>query len=110
MRWTIRELTSSAVVVCLAVLVACSGSRPSETEIRACVAAAPVPTIGGTYGSVYGDVLQIEFGTTITSQGGLMEPPKGTSIYPIKAHFAENHVLEFWAFKDSFGTLKCARL
>lgn len=169
--WTIRVLASSAVVVCLAVIVANGqapkpgpaqkllevplqqrvaalekevqslkaelaalraqiqrsgstqtpaasgsgsgpkGARPSEAEIRACVAAAPTQT-GSNYG-IYGGVLQIEFGTTITSQGGTMElamgAPKGTSIFPTKIHF-DHDVFDFWALKDSFGTLKCYRM
>jgi hypothetical protein len=173
MAWTIRVLTSSAVVVCLAVLVAHGqapkpgpaqkslevplqqrvaalekevqslkaelaplraqiqrsgstqapvasgsgprpdGTRPSEAEIHTCVAAARTQT-DSTYGSVYGGVLQFEFGTTITSQGGTMElamgAPKGTSIFPTKIHFAGNYVFDFWVFKDSFGTLKCFRM
>jgi hypothetical protein len=173
MSWTIRVLTSSAVVVLLAVLVAHGqapkaapaqkslevplqqrvaalekevqslkaelaalraqiqrsgstqnplasgggsrpdGARPSEAEIRTCVAATRTQT-DSTYGNVYGGVLQIEFGTTITSQGGTMElamgAPKGTSIFPTKIHFAENYVFTFWALKDSFGTLKCSRM
>lgn len=170
MRWAIRVLTSSAVVVCLAVLVAHGqapkpgpaqkplevplqqrvgalekevqslkaelaalraqiqrsgstqtpvasgsgsrpdGARPSETEIRTCVAAGKTAT-GTPYGRFYGDVLQIEFGTTTTSQGGMMElamgAPKGTSMFPTKIHFSGNDVIDFWVFKDSFGTLKC---
>jgi hypothetical protein len=86
------------------------GARPSETEIRTCVAAARHPGTGVSYGR-YGDVLQIQFGTTTTSQGGMMElamgAPKGTSIFPTKIHFPENNVVDFWFFKDSFGTLKC---
>jgi hypothetical protein len=86
------------------------GARPSETEIRACVAAAPTQT-DGTYGFISG---QIEFGTVITSQGGMMElgmgAPKGTSIFPIRIHENGGFVWEFWAFKDSFGKLKCVRI
>ena len=86
------------------------GARPSEAEIRACVAAAPTQ-IGGTYGFISG---QIEFGAVITSQGGTLEmgmgAPKGTSIFPIRINEADRGMVwEFWAFKDSFGTLKCYR-
>jgi len=79
------------------------GARPSETEIRTCVADHNF--------SSYGAIQQIEFGATTTSQGGMMElamgAPKGTSMFPTKIHFAQNYVFKFWAFKDSFGTLKC---
>jgi hypothetical protein len=81
------------------------GARPSETEIRACVATARTPT-DRAYGQLGG---VMEFGTTITSQGGLGEPAKGTSIFPIRFHTPERAraVWDFWAFKDSFGKLTC---
>jgi len=84
------------------------GARPSETEIRNCVAAARSDT-GSTYGQL--GVLRgvMEFGTTITSQGGLAEPPKGTSIFPVRFHAPDKYMWDFWAFKDSFGKLTCVR-
>lgn len=85
-----------------------NGARPSQAEIQACVNA-----------SSYGDfpILQLEFGTPITSQGGLMElamdAPKGTIIFPTKIHFAERpgfySVWTTWVFRDSFGTLQCKK-
>lgn len=62
-----------------------------------------------------GEPLRIEVGTTIISQGGMMEmamgAPKGTKIFPAKAHFAflstTTMIYPVWVFKDSFGTLKC---
>jgi len=105
MRYAIRVSISLVVGVFLAVLAACTGdARPSEAEIRACVAAAP--SITGTYGQLGG---VMEFGKTITSQGGLGEPPKGTSIFPVRFQTADKFVWTFWAWKDEFGKLTCDR-
>jgi|SRR5450432_2015023 hypothetical protein len=85
------------------------GTRPSETEIRTCVAAAPTHT-GGLYGQIGGLMGGVmEFGTTITSQGGFGEPPKGTNIFPVRFHAADKFDWDFLAFKDSFGKLTCVR-
>jgi hypothetical protein len=67
------------------------GARPSEAEIRTCVAA--VVEHGRTYGQDNGGIAQLEFGTTITSQGGATElmlgTPKDTSIFPTRAPFCQ---------------------
>lgn len=58
-------------------------------------------------------ITKLEFGKTITSQGGMIEmamgAPKGTKIFPITVTFDGNKVHDFWVWKDSFGKLKCDR-
>jgi hypothetical protein len=83
-----------------------NGARPSEAEIRTCVAATEI-------GRDFGGVFQLEFGTTIISQGGMMElamdAPKDTRIFPTKIHF-DHYVFNLWVFRDSFGKLRCERV
>jgi hypothetical protein len=112
---TSQALVTRIVVLFVVVLAAafvggCGATRPSETEVRACVLAASTDT-GNTYGGLYGDIIKIEFGKTTTSQGGMMDmgAPKGTIIFPTKIYLRGNYVPEFWVFKDSFGKLQCYR-
>jgi hypothetical protein len=88
------------------------GARPSEAEIRTCVVDAYLESEAIPRGGNFG-VFQLEFGTTFTSQGGMTElargAPKGTSIFPTRMQLG-SRVVDFWVFKDSFGTLKCKRI
>lgn len=83
-----------------------NGLLPSLAEIQACVNASE--ELRGN-----GQILQLEFGTPIISQGGMMElsygAPKGTTIFTTKIHF-DHFVPKTWVFKDSFGTLQCKRV
>ena len=84
-----------------------SASRPSEAEVKACIAGLE------DLGRIYGSVVRIEYGTPMLSQGGMAEmelgAPKGTFIYPVRLRFHEYRTAESWIYRDSFGTLKCAR-
>lgn len=84
-----------------------SMSRPSDAEVRQCIQATRDPL---------GSISQVEFGNTMASQGGMMElamgAPKDTKIFPVNIHFPSGMsttVMTYWAFKDSFGQLKCVR-
>ena len=95
-----------------------TASRPSNAQIQSCILDLPTP-LGSTQRALYGSITQLELGQTITSQGGMIEmavgAPKGTKIYPTRAHFANNglpgppSVFDYWVFKDSFGKLQCVR-
>jgi Na+-translocating ferredoxin:NAD+ oxidoreductase RnfG subunit len=95
---------AALVTVCL--LNGCDAvSRPSESEVRqAYLAEEPNRNI-----------TQIEFGNTITSQGGMLElavgAPKDTKIFPTKVSYTDQSGKAWfvlcWVFKDSFGKLKC---
>ena len=82
-------------------------SRPSEAEVKACVAKLE------NLGRMYGTVLRVEYGAAMLSQGGMTEmelgAPKGTSIYPVRLRFHDYRTGEAWIYRDSFGTLNCAR-
>ena len=102
------------IVSCtFATLTGCD-SRPSDNDVKACILDLPTP-LGSTQRALYGSISELEFGTTITSQGGMLEmaigAPKETKIYPTKAHFPPPYpaVFDYWVFKDSFGKLKCVR-
>lgn len=103
----------SHVAICLAAQVVlavsaadAAGGRPSEGDIRACVA-------NTEQGRVYGAVLRFEFGKTFTSQGGMIEmamgAPQGTPIFPTKLYFPGGWVGVAWIFQDPFGAWKCER-
>jgi hypothetical protein len=89
------------------------GARPSQADILSCVVDAYFESEAIPRGSSFGDFRQLEFGTTFTSQGGMIElargAPKGTSIFPTRMQLSSRAV-DFWVFKDSFGTLKCSRV
>jgi hypothetical protein len=86
-------------------VVACdSMSRPSESEVRQC--------LGTTRSGI--EVTQVEFGNTITSQGGMVElsigAPRDTKMFPVNVHSPSGSwtlVTTYWVFNDSFGELKC---
>jgi hypothetical protein len=101
-----RKFALVACAFACAVVSCDSISRPSEAEIRQCVAT----------DSGLGSIDKVEFGNTIPSQGGMMElamgAPKDTKIFPVNIHFpygGSTTVRTYWAFKDSFGQLKCVR-
>lgn len=107
MRFTSHVAICLAAQVVLAVSAAdAAGGRPSEGDIRACVA-------NTEQGRVYGAVLRFEFGKTFTSQGGMIEmamgAPQGTPIFPTKLYFPGGWVGVAWIFQDPFGAWKCVR-
>jgi uncharacterized lipoprotein NlpE involved in copper resistance len=59
------------------------------------------------------DFVKIEFGNTMTSQGGLTDKgaPAGTKIYPVKITIKDSHgaqgTVTKYVFKDSFGEWVC---
>lgn len=83
---------------------------PSHAEIQACLSTTKDERARG-----YGQIRSLQYGTPMTSQGGLLElslgAPKGTVIYPIKLSFGPNSYNNWvlWAFLDSFGELTCSR-
>lgn len=98
-----------ALVVISAFAFAVAGcdsvSGPSDADVRQCILA----TRTGI-----DSISQVEFGKTMASQGGMMElamgAPKDTKIFPVNIHFPSGEsttVMTYWAFKDSFGQLKC---
>lgn len=105
MRKLVGGLFVTSLLVCAA--VGCDSlTRPSEADVRQCVAA----TIGS------GEISQVEFGKAITSQGGMIElglgAPKDTKIFPVNIHRpygGSTTVTTYWVFTDPFGTLKCTR-
>jgi hypothetical protein len=103
----------SHVAICLTAQVVlavsagdAAGGRPSEADVRACVA-------NTEQGRVYGAVLRFEFGKTFTSQGGTIEmamgAPQGTPIFPTKLYFPAGWVGVAWIFQDPFGAWECKR-
>jgi hypothetical protein len=82
-------------------------TRPTEAEVKVCVAKLE------DLGRMYGTVIRVEYGATMLSQGGMTEmelgAPKGTSIHPVRLRFHDYRTGEAWIYRDSFGTLKCAR-
>jgi len=91
-----------------------SSGRPSEDEVRTCVSKTLMETgTGHSYGQVYGSVIEVQFGTPITSASGssveLMGVPTGENLFPVKIRFPRNYAFEFWVWRDSFGVLKCRR-
>ena len=100
-----------------ATLTGCD-SRPSDDEVKSCILDLPTP-LGSTQRALYGGIDQLEFGKAFASEGGMMEmamgAPKGTKVFPTKAHMAQNglpgpaSVYDYWVFKDSFGKLQCVR-
>ena len=84
-----------------------SSARPSVADVSACMKAFGDGPLEG-----YGDIQQLEFGATTTSQGGMQElgmgAPKGTTIFPAKLKLG-GYDRELLVFKDSFGTWKCHR-
>ncbi|MBA4083253.1 MAG: hypothetical protein C0496_18625 [Erythrobacter sp.] len=93
------------VIAILQSVSACTAPRPSEEEIRKCVLDADIgagrrltgPQFydrnTGLYvrNSVYNTITKLEFGRTITSEGGLVEisvgAPKGTTIFPTRVYY-----------------------
>lgn len=82
-------------------------TAPSEGEVRACVAALE------DLGRLYGDVLRVEYGTPMLSQGGMAEmrlgAPSGTRLYPVRLRFRDYRTGVAWLYRDPFGSLKCTR-
>jgi hypothetical protein len=82
-------------------------AAPSEAEIRACVASLE------DLGRRYGDVLRVEYGTPMLSQGGMAEmrlgAPNGTRLFPVRLRFRDFRTGEAWLYRDPFGSLKCTR-
>lgn len=97
------------IVVASALIMACANSgRPSEAEVKSCVAS----NAGVGSGLPRGDIGDLQFGTTTTSQGGIMDygAAKGTTMFPAKFKLVgdgfEWHIL---MFKDAFGKWQCFR-
>ena len=82
-------------------------SRPSEGEVKGCVDRLE------NLGRMYGNVIRLEFGTPMPSQGGMTEmelgAPKGTLMYPVRLRFHDYRTGVAWVYRDPFGTLKCAK-
>jgi hypothetical protein len=121
------SIRASVLGLTVASLVGCDAvARPSDTEVRSCLMAnggvsvrtppenalAAAIGITGSKRIQNPTISQVEWGQTITSQGGIIEmavgAPRDTKIFPARVYVTEStEVPTYWVFKDSFGMLKC---
>jgi hypothetical protein len=106
----LKLLAALTVIVAFscATLTGCD-SRPSDDEVKSCIFQATAGI----------QPVKIDFGKTITSQGGMLEmaigAPNGTKIFSTKASFNPSVLSQvpyeraYWVFKDSFGKVQCVR-
>ena len=81
-----------------------SSGRPSQADIQTCINPSSVDFL-----HYNGPIINVEYGTTFSSHGERGNPPKGTTIYPVKVRFQlSNSKTTLHLFVDSFGLWQCS--